>query len=106
MPEIGEAAYLSGYWHDLGLIGAGGMGGAVLSASEVAAWSEGLAIELSPWEFSAIREMSRAYLAQARESEKEECPPPYGAVNKEFDRDAVSSKISNTFKALIQARRK
>lgn len=106
MPEVGEAAYLAGYWQDLGLLGTSGMGGAVLSATEIAAWSEGLAIDLSPWEFSALREMSRAYLNQSRESEKEECPPPYGAANKEFDRDAVSSKISNTFKALIQARRK
>lgn len=106
MPDIGEAGYLAAYWQDLGLVSSGGMGAAVLTSVEIAAWKEGLAIDLSPWEFSALREMSRAYLTQARESEKEECPPPYGAVNKEFDRDAVSSKISNTFKALIQARRK
>jgi hypothetical protein len=106
MPEVGEAAYLIGYWHDLGLVSAGAMSGVVLSAAEIAAWREGLAIELSPWEFMAIREMSRAYLSQSRESEKEECPPPYGEVVKEFDRDVVGSKISNTFKALIQARRK
>lgn len=106
MPEVGEAAYLVGYWQDLGLVSAGAMSGAVLSSTEIAAWREGLAIELSPWEFTAIREMSRAYLSQTRESEKEECPPPYGEVVKEFDRDVVGSKISNTFKALIQARRK
>lgn len=83
-----------------------GMGPTPLSAAEIDAWQRGCGIELQAWEFHILREMSRAYLAQLHESEKPDCPPPYGDPVNDFDRDVVSKKVSNAFQAFIQAKRK
>lgn len=83
-----------------------GMGAAPLSSREIVAWQEGSGIILQPWEFHILRDMSRAYLAQLHESEKPDCPPPYGDPVNNFDRDVVSKKVSNAFQALMQAKRK
>lgn len=105
-PDAGEAEYIIAYWFDLGKIQSGGMGPVPLSAAEIAAW-EGLSgITLAPWEFRALRRMSEAYLQQLHESEKPECPPPYGNPVQIVDRDEVSKKVGNAFRALIQAKRK
>lgn len=104
MPDVGDAAYLVGYWQQIGLVQHGGMGMAPLSASEVAAWCSQAAIDLQPWEFLAVREMSRHYVVQLTESEKPECPPPYGDPAKVFDRDVVSRKVQAAFQQLIRAR--
>lgn len=105
MPDVGAAAYLVDYWHDVGLVSVGGMGPAPLTSVELMAWQEGRGFHLQPWEFHILREMSRAYLAQAHASEKPECPPPFGDPVNEFDREVVSKKVANAFKAFIQAKR-
>lgn len=104
-PDIGDAGYLVAYWQAVGVVESGAMGQSPLSASEVRAWMECSGIQLQPWEFHALREMSKAYLAQLHESEKPECPPPYGDPVTIFDREVVSKKVSNAFKAFIQAKR-
>jgi len=105
MPDIGAAAYLVGYWQDAGLVGVGGMGPVPISSAELIAWQQGQSIALQPWEFSVLRDISRVYLAQAQASEKPECPPPFGDPVNEFDREVVSKKVTNAFKAFIQAKR-
>lgn len=75
-----------------------------LLPSELLSWQQGMAVTLSPWEFSAIREMSRAYVEQSRISDNPECPPPYGNPVNEFDRATVSKSVTNAFKAFMQAK--
>lgn len=104
-PDVGAAAYLIVHWRSVGLVSAGGMGAQPLLPSELLAWQQGMAITLSPWEFSTIREMSRAYVEQSRISDKPECPPPYGNPANEFDRATVSKSVTNAFKAFMQAKR-
>lgn len=104
-PSVGDADYVITYWHDLGVVEAGAMGPIPLSSKEILSWQECTGIELQPWEFRALREMSRSYLIQHEESKKPECPPPFGDPVNEFDRNLVSKKVSNAFKAFIQAKR-
>ncbi len=104
-PDVGEAMYLVGYWRDIGFVSAGGMGAQPLTCVEVMAWQQGAGVSLTPWEFSAIRDMSRSYLEQSRISDKPECPPPYGNPVNEFDRTIVSKKVTNAFQAFMQAKR-
>lgn len=106
MPDVGDAAYLVAYWQQIGMVEQGGMGMAPLSASELMCWCGGAGIELQPWEFHALRQMSRQYLVQLNESEKPECPPPYGDPATVFDRDVVGKKVVQAFKTFIQARGK
>ena len=105
-PDVGDAEYIIAYWFDLGKIQSGGMGAAPLSALEISAWMTASGLCLAPWEFRVLRRMSEAYLAQLHESEKPECPPPYGNPVQIVDRNEVSKKVGNAFRALIQAKRK
>lgn len=104
MPILGDAAYVVGYWQDLGIVECGGMGPVPLSACEIMAWQHGTGNELQFWEFNALRQMSRAYLSQAHDSEKIECPPPFGAPEQTVDRELVGKQISSMFKSMIQAK--
>lgn len=106
MPPVHDASYILSYWQELGMVQSSAMGNTPLSASEIVAWQEGSGVLLQAWEFFILREMSKAYLVQFHESEKLDCPPPYGDLANNFDREIVSRKVSNAFQALIQAKRK
>ena len=105
LPDVGDAEYVITYWQDLGMVEMGAMGPIPLSAREILSWQECTGVELSAWEYRAIKQMSQSYLMQAKESEKPECEPPYGDPVNEFDSTIVSKKVSNAFKAFIQAKR-
>lgn len=106
MPDVGEAEFMVSYWKDAGIALSGAMGPVPLTAIELQAWQEGTGFDLMPWQFSVLLEMSRAYLAAKQEGAKPECPPPYGDPVNEFDRATVAKKVSNAFKAFIQAKQK
>jgi hypothetical protein len=105
MPEI-DADYLVGYWQDIGLVSSGINGAVPLSASEIYAWCTLSAVELEPWEFTALRQMSQGYAAYLHKGENANEPPPHGSLVQEFDRDVVQKKVSNAFKSFILAGRK
>lgn len=105
MPDVGDAEYVITYWQDLGMVEMGAMGPIPLSASEIISWQQCTGVDLEAWEYRAIKQMSQAYLMQAKESEKPECEPPFGDPVNEFDRSIVSKKVGNAFKAFIQARK-
>lgn len=103
MPPVDECvAYLVQYWQALGMIQSGGMGSAALSATEIAAWQDAACVTLSPWEFSTLREMSRAYIGQAGISDKPECQPPYGDPVQQIDRETVAKKVGNAMRSLLR----
>lgn len=105
MPVI-DAPYLLDYWQDLGLVGAGAAGAVPLSASEIYAWSSLYGVELTPWEFSVLRQLSQNYAVYLNKGENPDEPPPYGALVQDFDRELVSKKVANAFKSFILAGRK
>ena len=106
MPQVGDAEYIIEYWRSVGVAMSTGMGSAPISATELSNWAHGQGIELAPFEFTAVLEMSRSYLGSMQQGEQPNCPPPYGDPVNEFDRQKVASKISNAFKAFIGAKRK
>ena len=106
MPDISGAEYLLAHWQSLGRCSAGAMGAIPLSPVEISAWQAGTRTYLLPWEYSTLLEMSRGYVSMIHEGEKPECLPPFGDPVREFDREALSKKVSNAFRAFIQARKK
>lgn len=106
MPKLGEESYLLSYWFDIGMVGSGGMGATQLTALEIGAWSDLSGVELESWEFACIRKMSAAYLQYINEGENPESQPPYGDPVNEFDRNVVEKKVSNAFKAFLQAKKR
>lgn len=101
MPEVGEVAYMVAYWQDIGIVTTGGMAPAKLQSSEILAWAQGNGITLAPWEFATLRDMSGAYLAQLTAGDDPDALPPYGDPVQDFDRDALSKRIQNEFRALM-----
>jgi hypothetical protein len=106
MPDVEGAEYLLAYWQASGKCNVGAMGPIPLTPADLLAWQHGTRTDLLPWEFSSILEMSRGYVGMISEGEKPETPPPFGDPVREFDRDSVSKKVTNAFKAFIQARKK
>lgn len=108
MPDVTEEAeYLLGYMHDLGWFSSGAMGRSPLSCQEIACWSQGTETPLAPWEFSALRAMSKAYLVQLHESEAPDCQPPFGnPTTTGADREVVGKRVGDAFKALMLSQRK
>jgi hypothetical protein len=105
MPPV-DADYLIGYWQDMGLVSNTGMGAASLSALEIDAFCRLSAVELDPWEFKALREMSANYASHLHLGENPNQPPPYGSLTQEYDRQVVGKKVTNAFKAFLMAGRK
>lgn len=105
MPAVDGAEYLIAYWEDIGMAQIDGSGTSPLTATEIAAWQQITGTELLPWEFHVLREMSRAYLRQLHESEKPECPPPYGDPATLIDRESVGKKVASAFRAIMQHKR-
>jgi len=105
MPEV-DAEYLLVHWQNMGLVSSGAMGAVPLSSSEIMAWSSLSAVELEPWEFNCIRQMSQNYASSLHNGENPDEPPPFGSLAQEFDRAVVGTKVSNAFKAFIMAGRK
>ena len=79
---------------ELGVCAPTGMGVTAIAASEMLAWQQGAGVKLSPWEFSAIRAASRAYVA---EYYAENPNPPYGDASSLMDEQVVQSRIDRMF---------
>lgn len=97
-PEVDAAHHLIEVLFSAGPCEAGGMGEVPISSTELLAWLSGAGIELSAWEFRAVRRLSAEYLKQSRESEAPDCPAPYAGTSQEQQRDAVSKQIQEVFR--------
>lgn len=73
------AYHLIGYFIEMGMSEAAGMGMVPLSWREINAWCDRTRVELSPWEARLIRRLSTEYLAESRRAESENAPPPWRA---------------------------
>ncbi len=73
------APHITDWLIEMGLTEAAGMGAVPISSRELAAWQDNTCVRLQPWEARLIRELSKAYLAEGRVAESENCPPPWRA---------------------------
>lgn len=93
LPEVGLARYLVDYFNNAGRSIGGGATPAPLTSTELSAWAAGSGVRLSPWEFQALLDMSRAYVVQSFRSDSIECPPPYGDGGATSNRQGIASKV-------------
>ena len=105
MPEV-DAEYLLSHWQSMGLVSTSAMGAIALSSQEIMAWSAMSAVELEPWEFNCIRQMSQNYVSALYKGENANDPPPFGSLAQEFDKTIVGNKVASAFKSFIMAGRK
>lgn len=105
LPEPGPAAYLLPWLFEAGPMQSGGMGPSALSWQEITSWSRMAGIALRPWEASALRDCSQAYLTQLHEAEEEGCPQPFIDLDRlEQRRAAVGSALQSLFSAKAKER--
>lgn len=71
----------------------GGMDRAPLSALELQAWSDGLGLHLSAWEFGTLLDMSQAFVHQTRISKAPAAPPPWTNAPTPEKRAAIVNSI-------------
>jgi len=105
MPDPGELFYIIQWLFEAGPIDFSPMGASPLDWQVIKAWADIQGIELEPREADALRQLSMAYLSQQQKSEDKACPPPW-VDPQQIDRDKVADKVSSTFKAITNRRKK
>ena len=98
LPEQ-TAPHLLDYLQRIGVYGYGAMGPVPLSSQEIRAWSEGSGIALLPWEFEALRNASRAYLACFNGTDD---TLPYGDPDDLAHPDVVDARLEAMFGRLTR----
>lgn len=77
LPPLDAAGHLVDVLWQIGPSMPTGMGAAPISFGEMQAWQQQTGNELGSWEVRTLRRMSAAYVAQAEESRRRDCPPPW-----------------------------
>lgn len=72
MPDC-EAMHIIARLYEIGPI----INDAPITFSEISAWSAANGVDLEPWEFRFLRELSMAYLSESRHAVDPKRPPPY-----------------------------
>lgn len=94
-PPLDCFAYLPDYLFEVGPGQSGGMGPAVLSHTELAAWQANTGIVLDAWEVRTLRTLSSVYLHSASEAEDGACKPPFVRdVQQEQQRQSIDLRAS------------
>jgi hypothetical protein len=65
---------------DVGPTVAGGMGGAPVESRHLLDWQAETGVTLQPWEAKLLRRLSRAYLAESMDADKQACPAPWSTA--------------------------
>lgn len=101
LPDLENSSYLIHLLDAAGTCSSTGMGLVGLSWEEIKGWIDCMGVEISYWEISMIKEMSREYAAQASVSAERNCKSPYlmdKAVKTEKAVIARSTEIANMFR--------
>lgn len=98
MPPVELAGHLLDAWHDMGRHAYGGMGPVPLCDRDIRAWCENIGLSLSPWEVRAVKDMSRAYLAEQSAAEDPLHSPPFGALEDMYARDKLAARLGSALR--------
>jgi len=97
MPPVRSHFYIIDFWLQAGVFQASDMGAAPLSSTELMAWQSGAGVDLTPFEFTCILELSRQYLAAQNQDDQ-----PY-QVNPVINHDLVADKVLAAFNLFTRA---
>jgi len=100
LPEVQNAEYIIEYLFEVGPSMSNGMGLCPISYTEIKAWMDATKTECSPWDVNMIRHLSRVFISQHHESEKENCPAPFNYIVEndiENARKQIDSQLRNIF---------
>lgn len=100
------APYLVDWLFEAGPSSAAGLSAGPIGWQELEAWARTTGRDLLPWEARILRKMSREFTSEAQAAKKRDAPAPWASRDVSIrDREAVSRKVGNAFKVLMQAKR-
>ncbi|WP_340265407.1 hypothetical protein [Sphingobium mellinum] len=101
-PELppNPASYLTDWLFEIGPTVPTGMGLAPIGWHDMQAWQGIAGVELLPIEGRILRRLSQDFIAMGDDARKPDCPPPWTGAPA-LNREAVSRKVGNAFKALV-----
>lgn len=113
MPDLSESAgYLVALLHSAGFAAATGMGLVGLSWQEIEAWARcnDFVKILTPKEYRAVYQLSRAYAGEISTASKKDAKPPYNptVVEKLDDvaREIVEEHVEDVFGAIMKSQKR
>jgi len=96
--------YITEWLFEVGPTSPGGMGPTAIGWRDLQAWQTLTGVDLMPWEARILRRLSVDFLHEAQDATKPDHPAPWISET-ERNREAVSRKVGNAFKALALARK-
>lgn len=93
--------YITDWLFEIGPVVSDGMGSAEISWRDFVAWQTISGVTLMPWEASLLKRLSAEFLAEMHEAKNIDRPAPW-VSEVERNREAISRKVSNAFKAMVQ----
>lgn len=107
MPPLRPALQpLLAHLQDVGPVLSGGMGPAPLTYGELQAWQASTGVELSPWQATLLRRLSREFVAETNAAADPARPAPWAPEHEtEERRAAVARDLGIGLRAIAQAQR-
>ncbi len=102
MPPI-RAPWIIDTLMDIGASEPGAMGPVPLSWGTIAQWQSCMGLELAPWICRLLRRLSVEFVAESQNAREPDCPAPWTTTSV-LNRDEVSRKVSNAFRALMMSK--
>ena len=102
MPPI-RTPWIIDHLMDLGPSEAGAMGQVPISWASIDHWQRCSGYDLPPWTTRLLRRLSVDFVAETVRAREPDCPPPWTATYV-LNRDEVSRKVTNAFRALMMSK--
>jgi hypothetical protein len=81
----------------------GAMGAVPISWDSISQWQQCMGLDLPPWIARLLRHLSSEFVAETVRAREADCPAPW-AVTSNLNRDEVSRKVTNAFRALMMSK--
>ena len=81
----------------------GAMGAVPISWATIGEWQHCMGLDLPPWLVRLLRRLSVEFVAETVRAREPDCPPPWTATSV-LNRDEVSRKVTNAFRALMMSK--
>ncbi len=88
---------------EIGPSEAGAMGAVPLSWASIDHWQRCIGAELAPWLCRLLRRLSVEFVTESQNAREPDCPAPWTTTSV-LNRDEVSRKVSNAFRALMMSK--
>jgi len=103
MPPV-RCSWIIDHLMELGPSEAGAMGPVPVTWREIDHWQQCLGGDLAPWTLRILRRLSLEFVGESQRARAADCPAPWTHPSNDHDRQTLSRKVSQTFRAILQSK--